>query len=257
MSKTPNRQSGSQTVVRALNLLECFTSENPELTLTELSNSTGLTVPTTHRLLKTLIGQRFLAFDGSTKHYSLGPAVMQLAGAIIHREDIHNVVIPHLERLRRESGETAALHLLVDLERVCIIELESRQRIRMSSGIGRRYPLHHGAAGKALLAQLPLDEREAYLDRISSSEPGYQRPELESELQTAREEGVAFSDAEVVEGASAVAASIVDASGYPIAAINVTGPSNRWTMEKKLRLVPRLKEVVEDVASQLGHASAT
>lgn len=253
MSSSQNRQSGSQTVTRALKLLECFTSEHPELTLTELSNITGLTVPTTHRLLKTLIAQRFLVLDTASKHYRLGPAVMQLAGAIINRDDLHNVVVPYLERLRRESGETVGFHLLVDSERVCIIELESRQRIRMSSGVGRRYSLHRGAAGKALLAALPPEERTSYLDRVLSGEPSFPARDLEAELAQVNREGVAFSVGEVVDGACAVAAPVLDSSGYPIAAVNVTGPASRWTRTEIDKIVPDLRELTAEISVQLGH----
>lgn len=249
-NNTPKRPSGAQTVIRALGLLECFTSEHPELSLTELSNLTGLTVPTTHRLLRTLIGQRFLVFDAGTKQYSLGPAVMQLAGAIIHRDDLHHVVTPHLERLRRESGETVGLHLLVDLERVCIIELESRQRIRMSSGVGYRYPLHRGAAGKVLLAHLPERHMEAYRAR----EPDIDWKGLDSDLPKVRREDFAMSFGEVVEGANALAVAILDSSRFPIAAINVTGPSNRWTTKRMLEVAPDLRATVHDIEVQLGHS---
>ncbi len=112
-----------------------------------------------------MTGRRFLVLDQETRRYSLGPAVMQLAGAILERDNLLEVVVPALERLQRASGETARLLWLVDWQRVCLADRVSHQSIRMSSGIGRAYPLHAGASGKTLLASLPERERNAYLNR--------------------------------------------------------------------------------------------
>lgn len=248
-------ESGSQTVSRALKLLRCFSAETPKLTLTELSAMTELTVPTTHRLLRTLIHEGFLYMDDDTKRYSLGPALLKLAGAIIHRDDMHNIVLPHLERLRRQTGETAALHLLVDGMRVCIIELPSHQSIRMTSGVGRSYPLHIGAAGKVILSNLPPEELDEYVrDHLDQSwdEAAIQR--LRQQLHEMRESGYAKSFGEVVDGASALASAVLDASDYPIGAINLTGPAGRWTETLMEDQLENLRDAIADIASKLGRS---
>ena len=189
----------AQTVVRALTLLERFSAEEPEHTATELSVATGLTVPTTHRLLKTLASKSFLVLDPESKKYSLGPAVVQLAGAVLGRDNLLELVDPVLIELRRASGETASLHWLVDNERVCIAERASHQSIRMSSGLDRRYTLHAGAAGKVLLASLPPAEMKSYLDRgYSANTIHTARIELEEDLAAIRAKRYALSQGEVV-----------------------------------------------------------
>ena len=244
-----------QTVVRALTLLERFSAEEPEHTATELSVATGLTVPTTHRLLKTLASKSFLVLDPESKKYSLGPAVVQLAGAVLGRDNLLELVDPVLIELRRASGETASLHWLVDNERVCIAERASHQSIRMSSGLGRRYTLHAGAAGKVLLASLPPAEMKSYLDRGYSANTIHTgRIELEEDLAAIRAKRYALSQGEVVKGAAAIAAPIRDSSGYPIAAINVTGPSDRWTRETMESFALQILSSVEAIEHQSGHA---
>ena len=94
----------AQTVVRALTLLGRFSAEEPEHTATELSVATGITVPTTHRLLKTLASKSFLVLDPESKKYSLGPAVVQLAGAVLGRDNLLELVDPVLIELRRFTG---------------------------------------------------------------------------------------------------------------------------------------------------------
>ncbi len=252
--KTP---AGSQTVDRALEILECFTIESPELSLTEFSNATGLTMPTTHRLLKALQAREFVVFDRGTRLYSLGPGAMRLASIIIQRDDINAVVLPWLERLRRLTGETAALHWLVDHYRVCTVELESRHLVKMASGVGRRYPLFAGAAGKAIISHLPEDEireilKEAREEGLGPLVSGTTK-DFMAMVDETRDAGIARSESEVVDGAGAVAAPILNSVRRPIAAINITGPASRFDEDAMDQAAELLIDAVKDVESRLGY----
>ena len=248
------RVSGSQTVDRALDLLGCFSSEEAYWTLTDLSAKVDLTVPTTHRLLKSLVALDFLSIDPATKLYRLGPAVVDLATSLTRRGDLHAEALLVAQRLRRESGETVSLHLLVDDERVCVLELVSRASIRMSSGLGVRYPLHKGAAGKALLACLPIDTVASHLERNTALDER-QAATLMEELAVIRAQGWALSDSEVVAGAVAVASTITDRRGLPIAALNVTGPATRWTQQTAADFASEVRQAAQTVADRLGSHS--
>lgn len=248
---------GSQTVDRALQILECFTLERPSLTLTDLSGLTGLTVPTAHRLLKALQRREFVVLDQATKRYSLGPGAMRLAGVIMERDDLQAVVLPHLERLRAITEETVALHWLVEDARVCVLELISRHFIRMTSGTGRRYPIYAGASGKAIFAFLPEKTIDRILEEAERNGVGplinRSREDVLSELKEIRERGYAMSFGEVVAEASALAAPIIDASGHPIAAINITGPANRFSEDRMNAAKNTLLEIVREVETQMGY----
>ena len=260
MAASPPR-TGSQTVDRALAVLECFAPTQSSLSLTQFASMTGLATPTTHRLLKALQARDFVVFDPVSKLYSLGPGVMRLAEVIMQRDDLHAQVLPWLERLRNLSGETAALHSVVEPYRVCTVEFESRQRIKMASGVGGRYPLYGGAAGKAMLAFLSRDAVARVFetaDRGTLGVPiGRSREELLAELELVRERGYAESFGEVVEGASALAAPILDGFGRPLAAINITGPDTRFTREAMTPVVPTLLEAVQDIAARSGFATTS
>ena len=59
-------------VERALDVLMCFTSQTPELTMTQISEMVGINKSTVHRLLATLEGKRFVERDPATGAYRLG-----------------------------------------------------------------------------------------------------------------------------------------------------------------------------------------
>jgi IclR family transcriptional regulator, KDG regulon repressor len=244
-SREPARVAGAQTLLRALDILDCFVADGPSLILTEISRSLDLTPPTTHRLLKALVSRGMLVYDGE-RYYSLGPAVMRLATAMLHRtDDLVRICTPTLERLREQTGETIALYSVVGNERLCVAELVSLQPIRMESGIGRIYPLDIGAAGKVLLAWRP----ELLTHTVTTPR---RRKELEQELPIVLGNGYAISMGEVVPGAASVAVPILDTSGVVVAALGVSGPAERWTQSKIVKNVPTILRETTRLSERLG-----
>src|SRR5665213_3877818 len=189
----PPSVSGAQTLLRALDILECFTTDGGSLTLAQISRSVKLTTPTTHRRLRALTLRGMVVDDGN-RHYSLGPTVMRLASAIMDRgNDLITIGTPSLERLRAETGETVSLHVALGEQRVCVAELVSPEPIRMESGVGHVYPLYAGAAGKVLLAwdEDPLARVPQELSRVGPSTIE-SRAELARELAAVRRRGYAM-----------------------------------------------------------------
>lgn len=151
--KSATSVAGTQTLVRALDILDCLREEaDKPLTLLEVSRAVDLSVSTTHRLLRALTLRGMVAQEGG-RMYTLGPRLLQLAGSILHgADDLVALVTPALHRLRTITGETTSAHAILGEARVCLAELVSLQPIRMESGVGQVYPLNAGAAGKVLLA---------------------------------------------------------------------------------------------------------
>ena len=240
---------GTQSVLRALDVLECFSQSESALSLSVVAERVGLTLPTTHRLLKALVARRFLVVNPETKEYNLGPSLTRLATLITQNDNILAVAVPVLQQLRDVTGETVSFHRLFNDERVCVAEFVSPHPIRMESGIGRAYPLPVGASGKALLAWLPPLQRQRILSsalpRITANSIVDQAV-LEAELEVIREQGYALSVGEVVVGASALAVPIFGPTQSVIGAINVTGPTDRWTKDEMLK---RALTVVEAARS--------
>ena len=211
--------------MRAVDILEAFEPNRHGMSLSEISERVGLSVPTTHRLVKALLSRDLLVMERSTKLYSLGAGVMQLARVMMERDDLHELSRPGLERLRTATDETVSLQRLVGTERVVIAELVSAQRIRTASIVGTRYPLVAGGAGKAILAFLPQHTVEGIIAEQDGGD------HLVKELATIRDRGYALSAGEVVVGATSLAVPVFDSSLAVTGAINITGPLNRFSVE--------------------------
>jgi DNA-binding IclR family transcriptional regulator len=238
--------AGTQTLMRALDILDCLASGKPELTSIEIAREVRLTPPTVHRLLKALVSRKMIVHEG--ERYSLGPYVMLLAGAMMRRADqLVQVCSPALERVRERTGETAALYCIVGQDRMCVAEFVSLQPIRMESGVGHVYPLLVGAAGKLLLAWRP--ELLTHPGLTGSPE---KRWVVEAQLPGIRAAGFAVSFGEVVTGAASLAVPLFDTRGDIVAAIGVAGPAERWNRAAMERAVPEIIKESEQLTQQLG-----
>lgn len=256
-------ERGSQAIHRAQRILKCFTVERPTVSLTELTRQTGLTMPTAHRIVKALQSGGFLVQDELTNRYSLGPAVMELARVMMHRsanEDLVSAAMPYLEQLRSVTNETVGLHCPTAEGGYCVAEFVSRQPLRLSTGVGHTYELYIGATGRAIMAFSAPSTVERVMARLATASPSVDseftnptRAELEADLAEIRRRGYAMSLGEVVASATSVAVPILSDHGVAVAAINVTGPADRWTQDLMEQHVPAMIDAARQIASRLGY----
>ena len=253
-----SEERGAQAIHRAMTVLEAFTTGRPSASLTEITEYTGLTVPTAHRMVRALQSRGYLTHDPITGQYSLGSSVMRLAQVVLRRSEQDQVValaMPHLEMLRDLTGETAGIHTIIGTDRMCVAELASHQIVRMTSGVGHIYPLYAGAAGKALLCGMEPARLDALLakQKLAKVTPNTitDLAQLRKEIKAARTNGYATSFAETTPSANALAAPLFGPDGV-VAAINIAGPVTRWTTEAMQAAVPTLLETTAILSEHLG-----
>src|SRR5918992_679121 len=93
----------------------------------------------------------------------LGLKLIELAGALLGSDDLGTVADPILKQLVAVTGETVHLGRPAGGELVYIAKVESPQSVRLVSRIGARVPMYCSAMGKAVLAALDDEAREAQL----------------------------------------------------------------------------------------------
>lgn len=233
-------------VERALDILLCFTGV-PELSLTEIAGKVGLHKSTVHRLLASLEGKGFVLRNPSTEKYRLGFSLWELAANLSQSDDPEVVLLPEMEHLRDLLGETVSLYVRDGLERVRIQAVQSNQAIRRVAPVGARLPLYVGASSKVLVAFAEDGFREQVLG--SSDWPAWlDRDFFVQQLEEVRASGYATSIEEREAGAAAVAAPIFNRPHKLVAALAVSGPANRLTVEKMCEQAP----VVMEFAARMG-----
>lgn len=250
----------SQTVLRAISIVDCFSEECPALGVREVARRVALPSSTAGRLLATLTRAGVLTRNAAMRTYTLGPRVLAWAELYTGVLDVRTAASPILERLRRATGETITLYVLDGDERVCVERLEGPQNIRAVVRLGQRMPCYAGAGGKVFLAFLPADVRRAMLARITitrfTSRTIGNRVRLERESATIRRQGYATSAGERFAGASAVAAPVLGSDGSMIAAVNVSGPSDRFTGARQALCIRRVTKAAREISRAMGYRGA-
>lgn len=250
----------TQSLMRAISILDCFCPETPELGVREIARRLDLPSSTVGRLLLTLHSAGILAQDPNTRRYRIGPKVMQWSSVYISRLELATEARPILEELHRLTRETVSVYVLDGTERVCLQRIESPERVRVVVRPGERMPLHAGSAGKAMLAFMPRE----FIDRILSQPLEKMtegtitaRKKLLEDLARVRKRGYATSYGERFEDAIGLAAPIFNRNGDVVASLNVAGPNMRFTNAEVDRFAPKIMRLAARISQALGYATST
>ncbi len=244
---------GVRAVERAVEILQAFSPARPSMSVVELQRVLGLSRPTLYRLLQTLVSKGLVRADGEPQRFSLGPGVMSLAHVWTSCADVAQLARPILERLRDETNETAALFVLRDEKRLCVMELISRHALAISRGVGETEHISHGASGKAILAF--VDEDDGIAASLWSTLPnGTDEQGLRKNLARTRENGFAISRSEKFVGAVAIAAPFFDHDGRVAGSIGLFGPEARLEEGHVGRAASLVVKAARKLSTELGPA---
>jgi DNA-binding IclR family transcriptional regulator len=244
--------SAVKTLRKALTILVAFAGSERPLTVAEVAIITGITRPTAHRLVQTLVAEGFLAQNSDDSRLSPGFSVLQLAGRLLDSNQLRLEALPHLHELARSSGERSNLGILHRGELLFLAGVEKPLLPTIYSRFGKTAPAYCVSLGKAILAELPRADLDTYLaDRplLRRTPNTVTRPgALRRELAGIKREGYAVDREEYMTGTFCVAAPIV-IDGNPAGAIGLTGRSLDGLMEH-IDKVRHTAEVISHVLSR-------
>ena len=255
MSDTATSQSHIQSIQRAVDILRCFNEVEPELGVMEISRRLDLHKSTVSRILSTLQHEGLVSQNPQTDKYRLGLGLISLAGVALGRLDVRGAAQPYLNHLVEVTQETINVTVLDGTECVNVERVASPRPIRYVGWIGRRTPLHCTAAGKAILAFTPPEQRQAL---IQLPLPRYtdntitDKAILEEALAQVCQDGYALAQEEFEEEFSAIAAPIFNHRREAVGAIAVSGPTYRLSSEQFESFVETLLETTHKVSAELG-----
>lgn len=208
--------SGVGVIDKSMALIDAL-SHGP-CTTTQLTERTGITRATVHRLASAL-EQHGMVRRSADGRFALGYRFVSLARTIDGLDALRDAARPHLRALSEESGESAQLYVRDGDDRICVDVAESTHGLRTIVPVGARLTLRRGSAGRALTHPM---------------------------------EGLATSVGEREPGVASVSAPILDRRGEVVAAISVSGPIDRMTTTPAARFGPLVERAAAAVAGQLG-----
>ena len=239
-------------VSKALDVLEAFSYEQPEMALGEIALKLKMGKSTVHKLLQTLLVRGFVAQDPDTRRYRLGLRNWQLGNLAVGTIDLRGIVAPHLKHLAGLTGEQLTLWVLENSWAVCIDRIESRHRVRNYTRTGTVEKPEDFASGRCLLAFSPSSEINKALSRVSRARGLGAVDLLEKRLATIKEGGYDTNPGDLWDEIRAIAAPFFDHAGVA-GAISVSGPKTRFDDSAIEAMLPQLLEVTGQISVELGH----
>jgi DNA-binding IclR family transcriptional regulator len=230
-------------------ILEAVAARAHGASVTDVATESGLNVATTSRLLREMAAVGLVSRSDATGTYRLGARMFTMARVATRRGTLIEAATPVMRAVRDASGETVSLHIRVAAHRVCVAEVQSDQDLRRVVPVGLTLPLHVGATGKALLAHLPADIQDDYLETLSADEATQIQPLLEA----ARRDGFSYAIDALARGVSGLAAPVFEADSA-VAVISVSGPSLRWTADRMTQFAPDLVQIAAELSRHVQGA---
>ncbi|MBC7812936.1 MAG: IclR family transcriptional regulator, partial [Burkholderiales bacterium] len=170
-------------------------------------------------------------------------------------ERLRAICLPHMHTLQQDSGETVNLAVMEGSDIVYLEIVDSGNLTQNHARVGGRHPAHTTALGKAMLAYLPDEARQAALPRVLRSRTRQsilERQLLLEELEQTMARGFAEDECENVDGAICLGAPVANASGAVVAAISISAVSARARDTWKTTILPKLIERTQAVSVELG-----
>jgi len=240
--------SGVGVLDRAAAVLDAV--EGGARTFTEVAETTGLARPTAHRLLRALVVLGFLS-HAQGRGYGPGPRLLRLAASALRELPLRELAHPALERLTRETGESAQLYVRSNDRRLCVDAVESEHELRTIVGVGASLPLTAGSAGKVFLAWAEDAERlVAGAVPLTPATPVGER--LRRELRAIRRRGWAASSGERQPGVASVSAPVFGPAGEVAAVVSISGPASRIRPAAARRLAEPVLAAAREIERAIG-----
>jgi IclR family pca regulon transcriptional regulator len=239
-------------LARGLIVIQAFTQQSPQMTISQLSVKTGLSRAAVRRCLYTLTKLGFAgAEDGS--RYSLRPRMLTLSHTYTTSNTLSTAAQPILERMSAALRESFSVATLDGEDIVYIARTQVSRVMAVDLHIGSRLPAYCTSMGRVLLAYLPTEQLEQYLAKavltahttrtITSVE------KLRLALRNVRRNGYALVDQEYEVGLRSLAVPVYAASGRVVATLNLSGNAPRLSvLEMQSRFLNHLRNAANELS---------
>jgi DNA-binding IclR family transcriptional regulator len=236
-----DRVQGAQVVARVSAVLRALASRAPQgATTSEVASLAGLTRPTAHRLLSSLLREGQTDRDNRTAQWFLGPEIYLMGMLAAPRFDVSEHALDSVRALAAATGESAFFSVRRQYETVCLLRADGSFPIRsFVLREGTRFPLGVASAGLAILSYLTDEEIERFLREFPPEREHGQAHSRESVLarvRQTRERGYALNPGLIVEGDWGMGAAVFDGTGKPHWALSLTGIESRFRPDRHQEL---------------------
>jgi IclR family transcriptional regulator, KDG regulon repressor len=251
-----------KSLVKTLRLLKLFSPQHNVWTAEDMVSILGYHKSSVQRILATLEKEGFLSKATPRRsEYRLGPDILFLGNVAEMSLDLRSVARPIMADLVHRAQETCYLCVADQGQCLYIDKVECSQPIRIINQVGQRNPMHCTGVGKALMSGMADDAIDRLIEsrglnahtRNTITDPR----QLRQQIDGIRRSGIAQDNEELDLGVKCVAAPIKGRSGAVVAAISLSGPTQRFTPAAIQRFEKVVKGASTKISKALGFSPAT
>ena len=239
-------------LARGLIVIQAFSQQNPQMTISQLSVKTGLSRAAVRRCLYTLTKLGFAGAEDGTR-YSLRPRMLTLSHTYTASNTLSAAAQPILERMSAAHRESFSVATLDGEDIVYIARTSVTRVMSVDLHIGSRLPAYCTSMGRVLLAYLPHDQLENYLAHVNliphTTRTVNSIEKLRLALRNVRRNGYALVDQEYEVGLRSLAVPVYAPSGRVVATINLSGNAPRMSvLDMQTRFLPHLRNAANELS---------
>jgi DNA-binding IclR family transcriptional regulator len=165
-----------------------------------------------------------------------------------------------MKELSEKTGQTTQLGILRGYGVIYIEQVLPMKPVNIVAGLRTLMPVNVSASGKVLVAFLPNEEQDAFLQNAELPPQTLQSITdirmFKQELIKVKENGYAMDNEEYARGIACLAAPIMDHSGNVKAAIGITGHITAYTDKGNfLRLSQDVVSAAVKISESIGYNS--
>lgn len=245
---------------KTLLILE-FIATNPKgVSLADIVKSIGVAKTSAFRILEVLLSREYVTRDTESEKYFIGMKTLEIGLSGLIGQDIVEISIPYLRELATTVGETSFLAVYNSGDVVYLYKAEGTKSIVTTATLGSRRPAYSTALGKAILANLPIEECDRIFEKPLeklTDKTVVERIRLLEEFADVRHNGYAVDDEGIEHGLCCLAVPLYNYTGRVVAAISVSGPVRRMDGDgDRERIVAALQQVGGTISRRLGYVKA-
>ncbi|WIX33354.1 IclR family transcriptional regulator [Salinicola sp. JS01] len=250
---------GAQSTYRTLQVLRAIAGElGSGVSLAYITQRTGLSKPTVHRLLQALMAEGMVE-KSDEEGYFLGPECYALGVIANQRYGLREIAATPVARIAADTGDSAFFCLRSEWHSLCLIREDGSYPIKTHVlQPGTRLPLGVGGAGIAMLAAMSDDEVEQCLaanaEECAAHFPNDQRADHLPRIAECRALGYGINRGSVVAGSWGIGAAVRDRHGRVLGALSVAAIESRLQPQRQRELGPRLVEAARTLEAKIHRA---
>ena len=238
-----------------IDILQCFSSERPELRVSDVARRLDMPKSTVTRLLKEMLHHGLVEQDRKTRTYRPGPLAFRLGTLYQAHLQILDLVEAAVEELVAEFGLTGYIGVLDGTDVVILRVRQGSYPVRFVLEPGYRVPAFTTAIGKALLARMD----DATVTEMHPPDLHYETTHLDmpiaqllQELRTTRTQGWSEAAERTFTGFGAVGTAVGAADGQQSLGFCLSYPTNTRFDDEKERMVARLISHADRIGRRAG-----